>query len=143
MKQLIILFLLGVFQYSCKKEPVQVITPPPPSSSNRPPIANAGPDQTIILPTESVKLDGSLSRDPDGNISSYQWTKISGPASFAIITASAARTSAKQLVMGVYQFELKVTDAGVLFSKDTVQVTVAPIAIIFACDAVISIVILK
>ena len=98
------ILLTGVlfFISFCKKEPVHVITPASSSSSNRPPVANAGIDQTIILPIDSIKLDDSASSDPDGNISSYQWTKISGPASFAIITASAARTSAKQLVMGVF-----------------------------------------
>jgi len=55
-----------------------------PGSTNKPPIAKAGLDQTIQLPTDSVTLDGSLSSDPDGPISAYLWTKISGPASFTI-----------------------------------------------------------
>ncbi|MGK2864635.1 MAG: hypothetical protein ACSLE0_22085 [Chitinophagaceae bacterium] len=33
---------------------------------NKQPIANAGSDQVITLPTDSVSLDGSLSSDPDG-----------------------------------------------------------------------------
>ena len=109
-----------LFFMSCQKEiPCENCR-----SVNKPPIANAGPDQTIMLPIDSIKLDGSLSSDPDGTISSFQWTKISGPASFAIITASAAITSAKQLVMGAYQFELKVTDNGGQSAKDTMQITV-------------------
>jgi N-acetylneuraminic acid mutarotase len=38
------------------------------------------------------------------------------------------------LVEGVYQFELKVTDAGGLFSKDTMKVNVTPAAVVPACD---------
>ena len=116
----ILIFISCKKEYSC----ANCGSNPPTGSTNKSPIANPGPDQTIILPTDSVKLDGSLSSDPDGTISSFQWTKISGPASFTISAASAAITSAKQLVMGVYQFELKVADNGGLFAKDTVQITV-------------------
>jgi len=90
----------------------------------RPPVANAGPDQTIILPINTVALDGSASTDPNNNISSYFWTKVSGPSSFTIATASAAQSQVTNLVKGVYLFELKVTDAGGLFSKDRIQVIV-------------------
>ncbi len=51
---------------------------------NKPPTANAGPDQVITLPTDSISLDGSASSDPDGTISERLWTKISGLASFNI-----------------------------------------------------------
>lgn len=47
-------------------------------------MANAGPDQIIILPTDSVSLDGSVPNVPDGIISSFFRTKISGPACFCI-----------------------------------------------------------
>ncbi len=118
---LLLLTVVGVTIFiSCKKE----YSCEGCRDGNKPPIAKAGPDQVITLPTDSVSLDGSASSDPDGTISSYQWTKISGPASFTIITASAARTSIKQLVMGVYRFELKVTDNGGLSAKDTVQIVV-------------------
>ena len=91
---------------------------------NKPPIAIAGPDQVITLPTDSVSLDGSASSDPDGKISEWLWTKISGPASFNIIKPSDSTTKVKTLVAGTYQFELKVTDNGGLSAKDTVQVIV-------------------
>lgn len=104
------------------KDTVQIMVDDP--SINQPPIANAGPDQTITLPTNSVNLDGSGSADPDNNIISYAWTKIAGPSSFNIANANTIQTPVTNLVQGVYQFELKVTDAGALFSKDTVQVTV-------------------
>jgi hypothetical protein len=37
-------------------------------------------------------LDGSASADPDNNIVSYAWTKISGPSSFNIVNVNAAQT---------------------------------------------------
>ena len=49
------------------------------SVPNVPPIANAGPDQTVNdidgNGKEIVFLDGSLSIDPDGNIVSYTWSE--------------------------------------------------------------------
>lgn len=104
-----------------------------PSQLNRPPVANAGADQTIILPTNTVILDGSGSTDPDNNISSYAWTKISG-SSFNIANANAAQTQVTNLVQGIYQIELRVTDAGGLFSKDTIQVSVNASMVIPACN---------
>jgi hypothetical protein len=91
---------------------------------NRPPIANSGIDQTITLPTNTTLLDGSASTDPDNNITAYAWTKISGPSSFNIANASTVQTQVTNLAEGVYEFELKVTDAGGLFSKDTVQINI-------------------
>ncbi len=61
------------------------------NQNNKPPIAAAGPDVVITLPTDSVLLDGSRSSDPDGRISAWQWTKVSGPASLAINNAFAAK----------------------------------------------------
>jgi hypothetical protein len=91
-----------------------------------PPIANAGTDQTITLPTNSVTLDGSGSSDPDNNILSYAWKKISGPSSLNIVNASAVQTQVTSFAQGTYMFELKVTDASGLFSIDTMQVIVNP-----------------
>ena len=95
--------------------------------TNHPPIANAGTDRTIVLPTNTVNLDGSASNDPENNITSYMWTKISGPSSFNIASPNATQTQAVNLVQGIYQFELKVTDAGGLSSKDTIKITVSNI----------------
>ncbi|MES2773299.1 MAG: PKD domain-containing protein [Bacteroidota bacterium] len=106
------------------KDTVQV-TVYPAGTTNRPPIANAGRDTTIVLPANTVTLDGSGSSDPDNNISSYTWAKISGPLSYNIADANISQTPVTNLAPGVYLFELKVTDAAGLFSKDTIQVTVS------------------
>ncbi|HEX6848182.1 MAG TPA: PKD domain-containing protein [Chitinophagaceae bacterium] len=94
--------------------------------SNRPPLSNAGPDQTVNLPTSTVNLDGRASTDPDNNITNYSWSKISGPSSYNFANANAAQAQVTNLVAGEYKFELNVTDAGGLFDKDTMQVTVNP-----------------
>jgi len=78
--------------------------------ANLAPVANAGTDQVITLPTSSVTLDGSASSDPDGSISTYSWTKISGPAQFTIGNTTTASTLVSNLTAGSYSFQLKVTD---------------------------------
>jgi WD40-like Beta Propeller Repeat/PKD domain len=109
-----------VFYTSCKKEKSCESC----REGNKSPIALAGPDQVITLPTDSISLDGSASNDVDGIISEWLWTKISGPASFNINNASASKTVVQNLVAGVYQFELKVTDNAGLFAKDTIRVII-------------------
>jgi hypothetical protein len=60
--------------------------------ANHPPVANTGNDTTIMLPGNTVNLNGSLSFDPDNNITGYLWTKISGPSSFNITDANVVQT---------------------------------------------------
>lgn len=87
------------------------------------PVAAAGNDISILLPQNSVTLTGSGS-DADGTISSYKWTKISGPTQFTIVSPSSASTSVNSLVQGSYNFELTVTDNAGAVVKDTVKVIV-------------------
>ena len=101
---------------------------------NQPPVACAGADHTIALPNNTVTLDGSCSTDPENDITAYLWTKIAGPAAFSIARANASQTNVTGLQGGVYLFELKVTDVGGLFSKDTVQLIVLAAQQAIACD---------
>ena len=94
-------------------------------SPNKPPVANAGVNQTITLPTNSVTLLGS-GNDSDGIVVSYQWTKISGPAQYAIVSATQAQTVVNNLVSGVYQFQLTVTDNLGATGTSIVTITVNP-----------------
>lgn len=93
------------------------------TTSNLLPAANAGTDKTITLPVNSVTLTGSAT-DTDGTISSYAWTKVSGPTSGSITSASSASTNVTGLVQGIYKFELRVTDNSGGIGRDTLQVTV-------------------
>ena len=77
----------GIF-ISCKKERSCEGC----KENNKSPIAVAGPDQVITLPTDSISLDGSASSDPDGTISEWRWKKIEGPASFNIVRAATENT---------------------------------------------------
>ncbi|MEO5942516.1 MAG: T9SS type A sorting domain-containing protein [Ferruginibacter sp.] len=101
-------------------------TPPP---ANVPPVANAGSNQTITLPANSVTLAGT-GTDSDGSISSYAWSQVSGPSTATINTPATAITIIKNLVSGVYTFQLKVTDNAGATSTANVTVTVntAPLA---------------
>ncbi|MCW5928524.1 MAG: T9SS type A sorting domain-containing protein [Chitinophagaceae bacterium] len=93
------------------------------AAPNQAPAANAGPNQTITLPTNSVTLTGS-GTDTDGTISSYTWTKVSGPAA-TIATPSAAKTNVTGLVAGTYVFRLTVTDNSGATGTATVTITVS------------------
>jgi hypothetical protein len=117
---ILLLFFLAVL--SCQKESSCE------GCDNESPIARAGPDQFITLPTDSLLLDGSSSSDPDGRIVSYQWEKFSGPASFSLANASADITTVRNLERGVYELVLTVKDNYGLSSRDTMSITVVLIA---------------
>ena len=84
------------------------------------PVANAGPAQTITLPTSQATLNGSGST---GTISSYAWTQVSGPSTATITSPSAVTSTVTGLLQGTYVFKLTVTGG----STSTVQLTVNPI----------------
>ncbi|MDN3654812.1 right-handed parallel beta-helix repeat-containing protein [Ferruginibacter paludis] len=92
--------------------------------ANKAPVVNAGTDKAITLPANTVALAGTAT-DPDGAVSSYLWTKKSGPAGGTIATANAAATSISNLVQGTYNFELTVTDNKGAKSKDSLKVVVS------------------
>ncbi|MDR1113543.1 MAG: hypothetical protein LBL50_00440, partial [Candidatus Margulisbacteria bacterium] len=106
---------------------VTVNAAPPPA--NVAPTANAGTDQSITLPTDSVTLDGSTSNDSDGSIASYEWTQISKPTSApdaVISNAAGVTTNVSGLQEGTYVFQLKVIDDDGAGAVDTITITVAP-----------------
>lgn len=107
------------------QDTVSVIVKPA-EPANRPPVANAGPDMVITLPANSTTLNGSASSDPDGTIAAYQWTRISGPATFTIANTSGVTTALNNLVEGVYVFRLQVTDSKGATHEDDVTITVQP-----------------
>ena len=88
------------------------------------PVAQTMPDQTITWPVHTIILDGTFSYDPDGTIVAYQWKQASGTGPSNIFNYRAATTIVRDLVKGLYGFELTVTDNDGLSGKDTVYVTV-------------------
>jgi hypothetical protein len=79
-------------------------------SGNLRPLADAGRDQSTAELPDFVILDGSGSYDPDGNKNlTYRWSQIAGPA----VTIEDANTSIAKfspVELGVYSFELVVSD---------------------------------
>jgi hypothetical protein len=102
---------------------VVVVLPANDPPANNAPQANAGTDITIVSPASSVTLKGN-GIDADGYISTYKWTKISGPAQHSILTSESAQTLVNNLVQGVYEFRLQVTDNLAGTDADTVKVTI-------------------
>jgi hypothetical protein len=91
---------------------------------NAPPIANAGPDQTVTDAdndgAELVTLDGSASFDSDGTIVAYEWsdgTMVLGTSASINLVLQAGFS---------YSFILTVTDNEGATASDTVAVEVLP-----------------
>jgi hypothetical protein len=89
-----------------------------------PPVADAGNDQTITLPVNSISLNGSKSTAPGGSITDYEWHKVSGPSGGNITDPSQAVTTVSDLEEGKYQFRLTVTDNRGAVATATVFITV-------------------
>ncbi len=96
----------------------------PPKPPNQPPIANAGPDQTVTVGT-LVTLDGSRSSDPDGDRITFQWRFVSRPDGSTAELTDADKAQAKFTpdVVGEYIIELIVTDPDGATGSDQVKVT--------------------
>ncbi len=91
------------------------------TAANQPPMANAGPDQTIECAGpngSSVTLDGSKSSDPDGDTLSFVWKDEAGNV---VGTTAIIQTTVS---FGAHTFTLTVTDPAGLSSSGTTHVTV-------------------
>ena len=102
------------------------------SGNNILPVAKAGNDISVVLPTNSTTLNNAGSYDADGSISHYKWSYMIGPSSYDIIAPSAASTVVKNLVPGTYVFRLTVTDNSGATGFDEVTVNVGNTAGEFA-----------
>jgi alpha-tubulin suppressor-like RCC1 family protein len=87
-------------------------------------VANAGKDTAIALPANVVQLNGTGSSDAGGTIVSYQWKQVGGPEGMLFATPDEAVTQANNLVAGLYQFRLTVTDQAGDTASAVVKVTV-------------------
>src|SRR5690606_2115504 len=92
--------------------------------ANQAPVANAGSDRTIQMPTNTVALNGSGSSDPDGTIAAYLWTQVSGPSTATFSSTTSVSTTVGALQAGTYTFRLRVTDNGGLTATDEVVIRV-------------------
>ena len=99
-----------------------IVTVKAAGSANAAPVANAGADKTVTLPTTTATLTGS-GTDADGTIASYAWTKVSG-GSATLANATTATLSLSGLATGSYTFRLTVKDNAGASATDDVAVTV-------------------
>jgi predicted esterase len=92
--------------------------------SNVMPVAKAGPDRKFWLPQKSISISGS-GMDRDGNIISYNWTKLRGPA--AKLTSSKSKTlKLTNLKEGYYYLMLTVRDDRGAKATDKMWIRVYP-----------------
>ncbi len=85
--------------------------------ANRPPVANAGPDQTVVTGSPAT-LSGAASSDADGTIVAYAWSFGDGT------TASGPTATKTWSAPGTYVVTLTVTDDMGATGTDTATVTV-------------------
>jgi peptidoglycan/xylan/chitin deacetylase (PgdA/CDA1 family) len=93
---------------------------------NLAPVVSAGPDKSILLPANTVSLDGSAADDglpnPPGKLT-LQWSKVSGPGNVTFLSAQSAATSATFSAAGLYVLMLTASDSSASTS-DEVSVSV-------------------
>ena len=92
-------------------------------SENQIPISNAGLDQ-ITSYNQIVTLDGSLSADSDGTISSYAWSQISGTGVELSSAIEQTTTFTSPSVEDNLVFRLVVVDDQSASDSDTVTISV-------------------
>ena len=102
-----------------KRDTMKVIVTSSPITSTDALTADAGRDQKIVLPNNTVNLSGTGT----GSIIAFQWRQLNGP-SIAMHSIDNAAATVNNLVEGVYQFELKVLTANDISRRDTMEVTV-------------------
>ncbi len=117
----LIIVVIAFFFTACQKENVieNII------SGNKVPVVNAGLNQTITLPLDSVTLTGSAS-DSDGFIVAYLWSQVSGPFASTIVNPGSSTTKVKGLRQGTYVFQVMAVDNKGATGVDTASVIVNP-----------------
>ncbi len=96
---------------------------------NTAPTANAGVDQSITLPTNSVTLSGSISDDGIPAAATCTWSKTSGPGTVTFGSVNAANTTATFSTTGTYVVRLTATDTlASVYDEATIIVNGAPTA---------------
>lgn len=87
------------------------------------PTANAGPDQTITLPTSSVTVSGS-STGINGFVIYYSWVSLTGAGN--ITSASSATTDITGLTAGTHTFRFTATNNTGDTASDDINIIVNP-----------------
>jgi subtilisin-like proprotein convertase family protein len=94
------------------------------SPTNYLPSANAGSDNLVAVINTVITLDGSETRDVEGNPLTVLWEQIDGPPA-VLNNPTALEASFGPVIPGWYRFRLNVTDSGGLWlDSDEVVVSV-------------------
>lgn len=113
-------FCLILSYSSCQKEKIV-------KQINKIPDVNAGEDRTITLGsklnTDTINLNGSAT-DADGSVKSYLWSQVSGPNSSDIQDPGSHKTLVRNIVEGIYVFQLMATDNEGATASSEVTITV-------------------
>ncbi len=93
-------------------------------SENTPPVANAGPDQTVAL-SSKVQLDASTSSDADGDEMSFIWRVVSKPNGSAATLSSTTSVTPdfNADLEGAYVIELIANDGAISSAPDALTIT--------------------
>ncbi|HKY73496.1 MAG TPA: PKD domain-containing protein [Nitrospira sp.] len=93
------------------------------ATGNLPPVANAGPDQTVTT-GQQVTLDGTRSSDPNGDPLTYSWCLKGRPvgSTATLSGANTARPTFTPDIAGSYVFCLTVNDGQAGSASDIVVV---------------------
>jgi alpha-tubulin suppressor-like RCC1 family protein len=95
-----------------------------PSPTPLAPTVYAGPNQTLVLPATSLKLNGTATGNGGATISSIFWVLISGPSWVQFTNEWALSTGMSGLQAGAYVLELSVTDSHGLTATSEMTVVV-------------------
>jgi hypothetical protein len=109
---------------SSATDDITIIVNPAPVPVNQAPVARVEPNIALTLPTNTTLVHGNASSDPDGVITYWLWTQVSGPNQAVITNGNTSVASVSGLVEGVYTFQLKVSDDLGASSTATLTVTV-------------------
>ncbi len=95
------------------------------NAANQAPVVNAGPDQTITLPSVAT-LDGTVTDDglpnPPATVTTI-WSTVSGPGTVTFGNAAAVDTTATFTIAGTYVLRLTASDSA-LTAADEITITV-------------------